>query len=181
MSSSQNKLIKDFTRPEASRVCHSSIRARPRRSNASLIMRRLEEVSLQPVRPPASQPPLEENDPIGLPSYEEAIAKSGQHDAPPPPYPGYVRMRLLVATFTCAALTSYAHSWTFGSHWNLVLVPVTVQQRKLNKKTRMFAIKEEKVEALRLWVNLDEVTLLEQRPGICWEDVLFLNTVAIFF
>ncbi|XP_011617396.1 transmembrane gamma-carboxyglutamic acid protein 4 [Takifugu rubripes] len=66
----------------------SSIRARPRRSNASLIMRRLEEVSLQPVRPPASQPPLEVNDPIGLPSYEEAIAKSGQHDAPPPPYPG---------------------------------------------------------------------------------------------
>ncbi|TWW68161.1 hypothetical protein D4764_02G0012020 [Takifugu flavidus] len=52
-------------------------------------MRRLEEVSLQPVRPPASQPPLEVNDPIGLPSYEEAIAKSGQHDAPPPPYPGY--------------------------------------------------------------------------------------------
>lgn len=103
--SSQNKLIKHFTRPEASCVCHSSIRARPRRSNASLIMRRLEEVSLQPVRPPASQPPLEENDPIGLPSYEEAIAKSGQHDAPPPPYPGYVRTRVLLATFTCTVLT----------------------------------------------------------------------------
>ncbi|CAJ1048829.1 transmembrane gamma-carboxyglutamic acid protein 4 [Xyrichtys novacula] len=64
----------------------SSIRARPRRSNASLIMRRLEEVSLQPVSPP---PPLTEDiDPPGLPSYEQAIARSGQHDAPPPPYPG---------------------------------------------------------------------------------------------
>ncbi|KAM7406236.1 hypothetical protein PAMP_000624 [Pampus punctatissimus] len=61
-----------------------SIRARPRRSNASLIMRRLEEVSLQPVLPP----PVEEIDPPGLPSYEQAIAKSGPHDAPPPPYPG---------------------------------------------------------------------------------------------
>lgn len=68
-------------------IYHSSIRARPRRTNASLIMRRLEEVSLQPVHPPAS-PPMEENDPLGLPSYEQAIAKSGQHDAPPPPYPG---------------------------------------------------------------------------------------------
>lgn len=140
MSSSQNKLINDFTRPEASRVCPSSIRPRPRRSNASLIMRRLEEVSLQPVRRPASQPPLEENDPIGLPSYEEAITKSGQHDAPPPPYPGYVRMRVLVATFTCAALTSYAHSWTFGAHWNLV-----PQQRKLNQKTRMLSTRKKKL------------------------------------
>lgn len=97
-------------------------------------MRRLEEVSLQPVRPPASQPPLEGNDPIGLPSYEEAIAKSGQHDAPPPPYPGYVRTCVLVATFTCTALTSCSLSWTFASHWNLVLVPVTVEQGKLNQK-----------------------------------------------
>ncbi|XP_031170331.1 transmembrane gamma-carboxyglutamic acid protein 4 isoform X2 [Sander lucioperca] len=63
---------------------HSSMRARPNRSNASLIMRRLEEVSLQPV-PPS---PMEEIDPPGLPSYEQAIAKSGPHDAPPPPYPG---------------------------------------------------------------------------------------------
>ncbi|CAG05707.1 unnamed protein product, partial [Tetraodon nigroviridis] len=63
----------------------SSIRARPSRSNASLIMRRLEEV--QPMQPPASPPP-DANDPLGLPSYEEAIARSGQHDAPPPPYPG---------------------------------------------------------------------------------------------
>ncbi|XP_029931792.1 transmembrane gamma-carboxyglutamic acid protein 4 [Myripristis murdjan] len=64
----------------------NSIRARPRRSNASLIMRRLEEVSLQPVLPPP--PPEDAINPPGLPSYEQAIAKSGQHDAPPPPYPG---------------------------------------------------------------------------------------------
>lgn len=32
----------------------------------------------------------------------------------------------------------------------------------------MFAInKEGKVEALHLWVNLDEVPLLEERPGTC--------------
>lgn len=60
-----------------------SSRVRTGRSNASLILRRLEEVSLQPVLPPA-----EEMGPPGLPSYEQAIAKSGQHDAPPPPYPG---------------------------------------------------------------------------------------------
>lgn len=72
-------------------VCHSSTRARSRRSNASLIMRRLEEVSLQPLRPRATLPPSAD-DPLGLPSYEEAIARSGQHDAPPPPYPGYVHM-----------------------------------------------------------------------------------------
>ncbi|XP_054627690.1 transmembrane gamma-carboxyglutamic acid protein 4 [Dunckerocampus dactyliophorus] len=63
----------------------SSVRVRPRRSNAPLIMHRLEEVSLQPVPPP---PIMEDVDPPGLPSYEQAIAKSGQHDAPPPPYPG---------------------------------------------------------------------------------------------
>ncbi|XP_041794341.1 transmembrane gamma-carboxyglutamic acid protein 4 [Chelmon rostratus] len=66
----------------------NSIRVRPRRSNASLIMRRLEEVSLQPVLPPGPPPPMEAVDPPGLPSYEQAIARSGQHDAPPPPYPG---------------------------------------------------------------------------------------------
>ena len=64
----------------------SSVRVRNRRSNASLIMRRLDEVSLQPgLLPP---PPLEAGEPPGLPSYEQAIAKSGPHDAPPPPYPG---------------------------------------------------------------------------------------------
>ncbi|XP_036391353.1 transmembrane gamma-carboxyglutamic acid protein 4-like isoform X1 [Megalops cyprinoides] len=60
-----------------------SSRVRTRRSNASLIIRRLEEVSMQPVFTPE-----EEMGPPGLPSYEQAIAKSGQHDAPPPPYPG---------------------------------------------------------------------------------------------
>ncbi|TMS12934.1 Transmembrane gamma-carboxyglutamic acid protein 4 [Larimichthys crocea] len=65
----------------------NSIR-RPRRSNASVVIRRLEEVSLQPVLPPGSPPPMDDIDPPGLPSYEQAIAKSGQHDAPPPPYPG---------------------------------------------------------------------------------------------
>ncbi|XP_061820207.1 transmembrane gamma-carboxyglutamic acid protein 4 isoform X2 [Nerophis lumbriciformis] len=62
----------------------SSVRVRPRRSNAALIIRRLEEVSLQPV----ALPPIEDIDLPDLPSYEQAIAKSGQHDAPPPPYPG---------------------------------------------------------------------------------------------
>ncbi|MBN3326059.1 TMG4 protein, partial [Atractosteus spatula] len=59
-----------------------SSRGRASRSNASLIMRRLEETSLQPVLPPPEEPCP------GLPSYEQAIAKPGQHDAPPPPYPG---------------------------------------------------------------------------------------------
>ncbi|XP_071385210.1 transmembrane gamma-carboxyglutamic acid protein 4 [Centroberyx affinis] len=75
----QGKCKDDFSRT-------SSIRVRPRRSNASLIIRRLEEVSLQPV--PPHPPPMEDIDPPGLPSYEQAIAKSGPHDAPPPPYPG---------------------------------------------------------------------------------------------
>lgn len=65
----------------------SSIRGRPR-SNASLIMRRLDEVSRQPVLSPTSRPPLDVEDPPGLPTYEQAISSSGQHDAPPPPYPG---------------------------------------------------------------------------------------------
>ncbi|XP_045887465.1 transmembrane gamma-carboxyglutamic acid protein 4 [Micropterus dolomieu] len=77
----QGKCKGDFSRA-------NSIRVRPRRTNASLIMRRLEEVSLQPMLPPAHPPPVEEIDPPGLPSYEQAIAKTGQHDAPPPPYPG---------------------------------------------------------------------------------------------
>ncbi|KAM6943605.1 transmembrane gamma-carboxyglutamic acid protein 4 [Xenentodon cancila] len=66
----------------------SSIQMRPRRSNAPLIMRRLEEVSLQPALPPPAPLPTEELDPAGLPSYEQAISRTGQHDAPPPPYPG---------------------------------------------------------------------------------------------
>lgn len=64
----------------------SSIRMRPRRSNASIIIRRLEEVSLQPVNPPLD--PVQDTNAPGLPSYEQAIANSGQYDAPPPPYPG---------------------------------------------------------------------------------------------
>lgn len=59
-----------------------------------MIMHRLEEVSLQPVHPPAQPPLMEAVDPPGLPSYEQAIAKSGPHDAPPPPYPGYLYMNL---------------------------------------------------------------------------------------
>lgn len=77
----QGKCKDDFSRT-------GSIRARPRRSNASLIMRRLEEVSLQPVPPPEPGSTMDEINPPGLPSYEQAIARSGQHDAPPPPYPG---------------------------------------------------------------------------------------------
>uniref|UniRef100_A0A3B3Z709 Gla domain-containing protein n=1 Tax=Periophthalmus magnuspinnatus TaxID=409849 RepID=A0A3B3Z709_9GOBI len=64
----------------------SSIRVRTRRSNASVIIRRLEEVSLQPVNPQVD--PVQDTDAPGLPSYEQAIANSGQYDAPPPPYPG---------------------------------------------------------------------------------------------
>lgn len=63
---------------------HSSVQGRLRRSNASLIMHRLEEVSRQPVLPP-----LDVDDPAGgLPTYDEAISRNGPHDAPPPPYPG---------------------------------------------------------------------------------------------
>ncbi|XP_028298802.1 transmembrane gamma-carboxyglutamic acid protein 4 [Gouania willdenowi] len=66
----------------------STIRVRRRRSNASIIIRRLEEVSLQPVLPPTLPPYGEDLDLPGLPSYEQAIARNGPHDAPPPPYPG---------------------------------------------------------------------------------------------
>lgn len=60
-------------------------RTRSRRSNGSLIMRRLEEISLQPVHPPGC--PVDIDAP-GLPSYEQAISGLGPHDALPPPYPG---------------------------------------------------------------------------------------------
>ncbi|TRY53598.1 hypothetical protein DNTS_014979 [Danionella cerebrum] len=60
-----------------------SIRHRTTRSNASMIIRRLEEVSLHPIPHPDA-----DADPLGLPSYEQAIANAGPHDAPPPPYPG---------------------------------------------------------------------------------------------
>ncbi|XP_015229194.1 PREDICTED: transmembrane gamma-carboxyglutamic acid protein 4 [Cyprinodon variegatus] len=64
----------------------SSIRGRPRRSNASLIMRRLDEVSRQP--PPGSSHTVDVEDLPGLPTYDQAIRLNGQHDLPPPPYPG---------------------------------------------------------------------------------------------
>lgn len=47
-----------------------------------------------PVRTPADMPPPPEAIPLsgigapGLPSYNEALHSSGQHDAPPPPYSG---------------------------------------------------------------------------------------------
>ncbi|KAK1161733.1 transmembrane gamma-carboxyglutamic acid protein 4-like [Acipenser oxyrinchus oxyrinchus] len=56
-----------------------SSEGRVRRSNASLVVR-LEEVSLTLLQPAVEGP--------GLPSYAQAIATSGQYDAPPPPYPG---------------------------------------------------------------------------------------------
>ncbi|XP_058244325.1 transmembrane gamma-carboxyglutamic acid protein 4 isoform X1 [Hemibagrus wyckioides] len=61
------------------------IRPRSRRSNASVIIRRLEEVSLHPIPAPPLSDDMEAH---GLPSYEQAIAITGPHDAPPPPYPG---------------------------------------------------------------------------------------------
>lgn len=69
-------------------------------------MRRLEEVSLQPVSPPH----MEEVDPPGLPSYEQAIAKSGQHDAPPPPYPGYLHMHLYLQLHYNSLFRSCTHT-----------------------------------------------------------------------
>uniref|UniRef100_A0A8C5F7I2 Proline rich Gla (G-carboxyglutamic acid) 4 (transmembrane) n=1 Tax=Gadus morhua TaxID=8049 RepID=A0A8C5F7I2_GADMO len=67
----------------------SIIRVRRRRSNASVILRRLEEVALQPM-PTLDNPPIEGIPLPDLPTYEQAIAKAGPHDAPPPPYPGYL-------------------------------------------------------------------------------------------
>uniref|UniRef100_A0A3B3QSS7 Transmembrane gamma-carboxyglutamic acid protein 4-like n=1 Tax=Paramormyrops kingsleyae TaxID=1676925 RepID=A0A3B3QSS7_9TELE len=73
-------------RPNAMRwKIDRSSRARPRRSNASLIIRRLEELSMQPVRPQQDELAPDSS---GLPTYEEAVASSGPQDAPPPPYPG---------------------------------------------------------------------------------------------
>uniref|UniRef100_A0A672SYI3 Gla domain-containing protein n=1 Tax=Sinocyclocheilus grahami TaxID=75366 RepID=A0A672SYI3_SINGR len=54
--------------------------------NASVIIRRLEEVSLHPIPHTGSDA---SPDAHGLPSYEQAIAINGPHDAPPPPYPEY--------------------------------------------------------------------------------------------
>uniref|UniRef100_A0A8C0FVI1 Proline rich and Gla domain 4 n=1 Tax=Bubo bubo TaxID=30461 RepID=A0A8C0FVI1_BUBBB len=51
-----------------------------RRRNSSSIFRRHEEFSLNPL-------PLRTDD-SGLPTYEQALTSDGQHDVPPPPYPG---------------------------------------------------------------------------------------------
>ncbi|XP_062974845.1 transmembrane gamma-carboxyglutamic acid protein 4 [Elgaria multicarinata webbii] len=51
-----------------------------RRHNSSIIFQRNEEFSLNSVSPHA--------EPIGLPTYEQAMALRGNYDAPPPPYPG---------------------------------------------------------------------------------------------
>ncbi|NXL83269.1 TMG4 protein, partial [Alectura lathami] len=53
---------------------------RSRRRNSTSIFRRHEEFSLNPL-------PLRTDD-SGLPTYDEALASGGQHDASPPPYPG---------------------------------------------------------------------------------------------
>lgn len=72
------------------------------------MIRRLEEVSLQPVLPPGSPPPMDDIDPPGLPSYEQAIAKSGQHDAPPPPYPGYLHMHICICSYVITPFSSFS-------------------------------------------------------------------------
>ncbi|NXU56887.1 TMG4 protein, partial [Turnix velox] len=53
---------------------------RNRRRNSSHIFRRHEEFSLNSL-------PLRSDD-SGLPTYEQAVTSDGQHDVPPPPYPG---------------------------------------------------------------------------------------------
>uniref|UniRef100_A0A8B9CM11 Proline rich and Gla domain 4 n=1 Tax=Anser brachyrhynchus TaxID=132585 RepID=A0A8B9CM11_9AVES len=53
---------------------------RSRRRNSTSIFRRHEELSLNPL-------PLRTDD-SGLPTYEQAVTSDGQHDVPPPPYPG---------------------------------------------------------------------------------------------
>ncbi|KAJ3593035.1 hypothetical protein NHX12_005373 [Muraenolepis orangiensis] len=52
---------------------------------------------MHPLNPP---PPMEDLPPPGLPSYEQAIAKTGPHDAPPPPYPGYLFPVMVQHTLT---------------------------------------------------------------------------------
>nr|XP_009502137.1 PREDICTED: transmembrane gamma-carboxyglutamic acid protein 4 [Phalacrocorax carbo] len=53
---------------------------RSRRRNSSSIFRRHEEFTLNPL-------PLRSDD-SELPTYEQAVTSGGQHDVPPPPYPG---------------------------------------------------------------------------------------------
>ncbi|XP_050192294.1 transmembrane gamma-carboxyglutamic acid protein 4 [Myiozetetes cayanensis] len=51
-----------------------------RRRGSANIFRRHEEFSLNPLPP--------RTDDSGLPTYEQAVASDGQHNVPPPPYPG---------------------------------------------------------------------------------------------
>uniref|UniRef100_A0A8B9MQX9 Proline rich and Gla domain 4 n=1 Tax=Accipiter nisus TaxID=211598 RepID=A0A8B9MQX9_9AVES len=51
-----------------------------RRRSSSSLFRRHEEFSLNPL-------PLRTDD-SGLPTYEQAVTSDGQHNVPPPPYPG---------------------------------------------------------------------------------------------
>ncbi|NXF03114.1 TMG4 protein, partial [Smithornis capensis] len=53
---------------------------RSRRRSSTNIFRRHEEFSLNPL-------PLRADE-SGLPTYEQAVASGGQHNVPPPPYPG---------------------------------------------------------------------------------------------
>ncbi|NWR29295.1 TMG4 protein, partial [Tachuris rubrigastra] len=53
---------------------------RSRRHGSTNIFRRHEEFSLNPL-------PLRTDD-SGLPTYEQAVTSDGQHNVPPPPYPG---------------------------------------------------------------------------------------------
>lgn len=54
--------------------------ASSRRRNSSSIFRRHEEFSLDPLPP--------RTDDSGLPTYDQAVTSDGQHNVPPPPYPG---------------------------------------------------------------------------------------------
>uniref|UniRef100_A0A8C3SXE8 Proline rich and Gla domain 4 n=1 Tax=Chelydra serpentina TaxID=8475 RepID=A0A8C3SXE8_CHESE len=59
---------------------NSATQRRGRPLPSSIIFRRHEEVSLNPL-------PLR-TDESGLPTYEEAVTLGGKYDVPPPPYPG---------------------------------------------------------------------------------------------
>ncbi|NXN18425.1 TMG4 protein, partial [Indicator maculatus] len=61
--------------------------ARSRRRNSSSIFRRHEEFSLNPLPPRTAD--------SELPTYEQAVSSDGQHNVPPPPYPGPPKGRWL--------------------------------------------------------------------------------------
>uniref|UniRef100_A0A8C3U221 Proline rich and Gla domain 4 n=1 Tax=Catharus ustulatus TaxID=91951 RepID=A0A8C3U221_CATUS len=60
--------------------CKRISQLKNRRRNSANIFRRHEEFSLNPL-------PVRADD-SGLPSYEQAVTSDGQHNVPPPPYPG---------------------------------------------------------------------------------------------